>query len=173
MKLSDTPVERFIEGFKIVRHTEYATKEILPHQGPDWYWVPSTGFWWQRGQFWHEKDVGLETVGANTFVAKLDKLFDLIGEAWKRVRIAAPDAIWNPYSFKFVVVPEEIPESTGGPVSTNRTPPRQQPHQRMRRRLERDLRIADVNGLYARGQISADVRDSRIALILAEYPDLN
>lgn len=172
MESRDTIAQRFTVGFKTYRDTEYASKEIVPHQGPDWYWVPSTGQWWQRGQFWHEKDVGLESLGER-FIGKAENLFELMNQGWERVKMTQPDAVWNPYTFKFVVVYQSVPAGSDGPVANKPIPPRPEEDRLKLRRIERDRRTAEVRALYAKGDISAALRDSRLSIILAEYPDLN
>jgi hypothetical protein len=172
MELGSNPMARFTIGFEKIRGTEYASVEYVRHQGPDLYWVPATTSWWTRTQFWFEKDIGLVTVGASSYIASLEKLYELVTASWEKLKTSQPAAVWNPYNFKFVVVYASVPQAGPGPVPpVGSGPGKTDP--RIARRLERDLRLAEVTRLYASAQISAAVRDARSASILAEYPDLN
>lgn len=44
MKLGKDPKSDFKSGFEAIRGTEYASKEVIPHQGETWYWVPQTSY---------------------------------------------------------------------------------------------------------------------------------
>jgi hypothetical protein len=136
------------------------------------YWLADESdlAWWDPELEWVVIDRGLGAVEHTLFMT-MEELYAEVTRMWALVRPHNPNAVWDPFSWKWMVA-RKIPESAR-PEPGVPGPGPEPADPREKRRRERDSRIAEVNALYRAGSIGREVRDERIGEILDDYSDLN
>lgn len=168
------PLETFTSGYHRLRGNSVwptaASTFSANHATPE-YWLGSHGQWWAPDRSWAVVDRALGKAEIGNFES-IDVLFVEVQRMWELLQSSHPYAVWNPYSWKWMVarevpIPEPGPTPGPGPGAPAPIDPK------ATRRAQRDARIAEVNAMYSRGKLSRSVRDDRIVIVLDEYSDLN
>jgi hypothetical protein len=144
----EQPPETFVNGYKAERGFPDVSSPVAAASNIKIsYWHPVSKSWWRVEAPWKAVDHNLPAIeGPQKFVTQV---YSEILEGWTFLKAPYPNAIWDPYSWRWFVAEDPTEHGPGGAN-------------------DRDTasRIARVNKYYLDGAITAQVRDERIAEIL-------